>query len=88
MTAIRVVHFYISAHKLFQSRFGPIYKMMYNTCLDKKIDVSRHSPMVTQGVSRISFRQFKEPQFEKALWNQVSKFKIIVVIGFIFCLFS
>ncbi|CAG5076837.1 Oidioi.mRNA.OKI2018_I69.PAR.g8562.t1.cds [Oikopleura dioica] len=36
---------YRVTHCIAQSRYGPIYKMMYNTCADKKIDVARHSPM-------------------------------------------
>ena len=43
----------------FEAKAGPIYKLMYNRCLDHTLDVQRHSPSIAVGASRISFRQFK-----------------------------
>ena len=50
---------YSIRHCVAQSEAGPIYKLIFNKCLDSKVDVQRHAPGIAFGESRISFRKFR-----------------------------
>ena len=50
---------YSIRHCVAQSEFGPVYKIIYNKCLDHKLGVMRHAPTVATSDTRITFRKFR-----------------------------
>ena len=50
---------YSIRHCVAQSEFGPVYKIMYNKCLDHKLQAMRHAPTVATTDTRVTFRKFR-----------------------------
>ena len=50
---------YSIRHCVAQSEYGPVYKIIYNKCLDHKLAVMRHAPGVAISDTRITFRKFR-----------------------------
>ena len=69
---------YSIRHCVAQSEAGPIYKLIFNKCLDSKVDVQRHAPGIAFGESRISFRKFRFLGVPGG-WNQNIRYACKVV---------
>ena len=72
---------YSIRHCVAQSEAGPIYKLIFNKCLDSKVDVQRHAPGIAFGESRISFRKFRFLGVPGG-WNQNIRYACKVDISF------